>query len=80
MMKNVGTFQIVGMHQMEQRSVALFLQVKSLSKKAIHHELVAMLQENALSYSNVTRFCREPVLGRNWEDVSPSPKAMASMK
>jgi hypothetical protein len=41
---------------MEQRSVALFLRLKGLSKKAIHHELVAVLQENAVSYSSVTRF------------------------
>jgi hypothetical protein len=41
---------------MEQRSVVIFLRLKSLSKKAIHHDLVAVLQENAVSYSSVTRF------------------------
>jgi hypothetical protein len=34
---------------MEQRSIALFLRLKDLSKKAIHHELVAVFQENAVS-------------------------------
>jgi hypothetical protein len=38
------------MNQIEQRSVVLFLRLKGLSKKAIHHELVAMLEENAVWY------------------------------
>jgi hypothetical protein len=41
---------------MEQRRVVLCLRLKAFSKKAIHHELVAVLQENAVSYSSVTRF------------------------
>jgi hypothetical protein len=28
------------------------------SKKAIYYELVAVLQENAVSYSSMMRFCR----------------------
>jgi hypothetical protein len=42
---------------MEQKSVALFVQLKGLSKKAIHHELVAVLQGNATACSSVTLFC-----------------------
>jgi transposase len=55
---NVNIFQIVGMDQMEQSNAILFLRLKSLSEKAIHlhHELVAVLQENVVSYSSVTRF------------------------
>jgi hypothetical protein len=41
---------------MEQGSVVLFLRLKGFSKKAIHHELVAVLQEIIVSYSSVTRF------------------------
>jgi hypothetical protein len=37
MTKNIKTIQIVGMDQMEQRSVVLFLRFKGLLKKAIHH-------------------------------------------
>jgi hypothetical protein len=57
---------------MEQRSVVPFLRLKGLSKKVIHHELVAVLQENAISYSHlsVTRFFREAVLGLNSEEAS----------
>jgi hypothetical protein len=54
--KNVKVFQIVGMDQMEQRNVVLFLRLKGLSENAIHSELAAVLQENAVSYSNVRRF------------------------
>jgi hypothetical protein len=36
---------------MEQRSIVLFLRLKGLSKMAIHYKLVAVLQENAVSYS-----------------------------
>jgi hypothetical protein len=50
---------------MEQKSIVLLLQLKSLSKKAIHYELVAVLQENTISYSIVTRFSREAILGLN---------------
>jgi hypothetical protein len=53
--KNIIIFQIVGMHEMEQRIAVLFLRLKGLSKKAIHHELVAVLQKNTVSYSSVTR-------------------------
>jgi hypothetical protein len=44
------------MGRREQRSIALFLPLKGISTTAIHHELVAMLQENALSHLSVTRF------------------------
>jgi hypothetical protein len=59
---------------MEQRSVVLFLRVKGLLKKAIHHELVAVLQENAVSNSTVARFCRDSIWGQNLEEASSSPK------
>jgi hypothetical protein len=59
---------------MEQRNVVLFLRFKGLSKKAIQHELVAVLQENAVSYSIVTIFCREAIFGLNLEDALSSPK------
>jgi hypothetical protein len=54
--KNVNLVQIVGMDGMEQKNVVLFLRIKGLSKKTIHHELVAVLQENSVSCSSVTRF------------------------
>jgi hypothetical protein len=57
--KNINIFELVGMDEMdemEQRNIVLFLRLKVLSKKAIHHELVAMLQENAVSHSSVMRF------------------------
>jgi hypothetical protein len=43
-------------------------------KKAIHHELVAAPQENAVLYTNVTIFCREAILGLNSAEASLSPK------
>jgi hypothetical protein len=54
--QNIGVFQIVGMNQIEQMDVFLFLRLKGLSKKVIHDKPVAVLQENSVSYSNVTRF------------------------
>jgi hypothetical protein len=54
--KNLNLFQIVGIDQMEQKSVGLFVRLKGVSKKAIHHELMAVLSENAVSSSSVTRF------------------------
>jgi hypothetical protein len=74
--QNIKVFQVVGMDQMEQRSAALFLGVKGLLKKPIHHELVAVLLENAASYSSssVARFYREAILGLNSEEASLSPK------
>jgi hypothetical protein len=50
------------------------MRLKSLSKKVIHHELVAMLQENAFSYSNMMRFCRDAILALSSEQISSSPK------
>jgi hypothetical protein len=44
------------MDEIKPRSIVLFLRLKGLSKTAIHHELVALLQENVVSYSSVTRF------------------------
>jgi hypothetical protein len=52
--KNLGRFQIIEIDQidqLEQRNVVLFLRLKGLSKKAIQHTLVAVLQENAISQS-----------------------------
>jgi hypothetical protein len=72
--KNMNVFQIVGMDEMEQKSVVLFLRRKGLLRKAIHHELVAVLQENIVSYSSVTRFYRESILDLNSEESSSSPK------
>jgi hypothetical protein len=43
-------------------------------EKVIHDELVAVLQENTISYPNVTRFYREAILGLNSEEASSSPK------
>jgi hypothetical protein len=37
---------------MEKRGIVLFPRLRGLSKKAIHHELVAVLQENVVSYSS----------------------------
>jgi hypothetical protein len=54
--KNIKVFQKVGRDQTEQRSDALFLRLQGLSKHAIHHELVFVVQENAISYSSVTKF------------------------
>jgi hypothetical protein len=73
MSKNINVFQIVGMDQLEQKNVLFFCDPKPL-EKAIHHDLVAVLQENAVSHSSVTRFCREPILGLNSEEASSSPK------
>jgi hypothetical protein len=39
-------------------------------EKAILDELVAMLQEHAVSYSGVTKFCTEAILGLNSEEIS----------
>jgi hypothetical protein len=50
-MKNMNVFQIVGKDQMEQKSIVIFLRLKDILKKAIHDELIWMLQENAFSYS-----------------------------
>jgi hypothetical protein len=66
----MNVFQIIGMDQMEQRSVVLFLRLKSLSKKAIHHKLVVVLQENTVLCSSVARFCREAILALNSEEAS----------
>jgi hypothetical protein len=49
---NFKVFQVVGKDQtgrMEQRCIVLFLALKGISTTAIHHELVAVLQENAIS-------------------------------
>jgi hypothetical protein len=62
------------MDQMEQRSVIFFLRLKGFPKKAIHHEPVAVLQEKVVLCSNVTRFCKEAILGQNSEEASSSPK------
>jgi hypothetical protein len=43
-------------------------------KKVIHHKLVAVLQENVVWYSNVTRVCKEIILGLNSEETSSSPR------
>jgi hypothetical protein len=51
MTKNISAFRIVGIEQMEQKNVVLFLPLKGLSKKPIRHELAEVPQENAVSYS-----------------------------
>jgi hypothetical protein len=43
-------------------------------EKVIHRELVALLQEHALSYSSVTIVSREAILGLNSKEASSSPK------
>jgi hypothetical protein len=72
--KNLNVFQIVGMNEMGQRSGVLVPRLKGLSKKAIHHDFVGVLKENAASYSNATRSCREAILDLNSEEASSSPK------
>jgi hypothetical protein len=62
------------MEEMKQRSLDLFLQLKDLSEKVIHHELVVVLRENVVSSSNVTRFGKKAILGLNSEEASSSPK------
>jgi hypothetical protein len=52
----------------------LFLRLKGLSKKAIQDGLFAVVQENVVSYSSLTRFCREAILGLNSDEASSSPK------
>jgi hypothetical protein len=78
----MNVFQIVGIDQMKQRSVLLFLRLKDLSKKAIHHEFVAILQENSVSYSSATRFrsARRPFWARTRKRPHHCPKIMALMK
>jgi hypothetical protein len=43
-------------------------------EKVIHHELVAVLQDNAVSYPTVTRFRKKIILGLDSEEVSSSPE------
>jgi hypothetical protein len=52
---------------MEQRSLVLSLRLEGLSKKTIHihHDLVAVVQENTVSYSTLAKFSREAILGLN---------------
>jgi hypothetical protein len=38
--------------EMEEGDVVFFLRLKGLLKKFIHHALIAVLQENAVSYSS----------------------------
>jgi hypothetical protein len=54
---------------MERRNIVLSLRLKGLSKKAIDHERVAVLQENVVSYSKVTRFSREAILDLNSGEI-----------
>jgi hypothetical protein len=67
---------------MKQRSVVLFLRLKGLSKKAIHPELVAVVQEDAVSRPSVTIFCSARRLFWAWIRKTPHhrPKMMVSMK
>jgi hypothetical protein len=58
------------MDEMEQRNVVLFLRLERLSKKAIDYELVAVLQDNAVSYSSVRKFYREAISSLNSEEAS----------
>jgi hypothetical protein len=43
-------------------------------EKDIHHDLVAVLQDNPVSYSGVARFCNEAIAGLDSEEVSSSSK------
>jgi hypothetical protein len=72
--ENMSGLQPVGMDEMKQRNLVCFMRLKGLSKKVIHHELIAILQENAVSSSNMTRSCKEAILGLNSEQVSSRPK------
>jgi hypothetical protein len=52
---DINIFQIARtdeMDEMEERDVVFFLRLKGLFKKSIHHALVAVLQENAISFSS----------------------------
>jgi hypothetical protein len=51
----------------------LFIQENSSQQSYIQEELVAMLHENAISYLNVRRFCREDILDLNLEEASSLP-------
>ena len=43
---------------MDQRSICLFLEMKGLSARAIHNELIAVLGSEAVAYSTVTKYLR----------------------
>jgi hypothetical protein len=68
---------MIGMDEMEQSGMILFLRLEGRSKRVIHHELVMVLQENVVSHSSVTKFCREANLGLNSEEISLSPKEVS---
>jgi hypothetical protein len=44
---------------MDQRSIAVYLDLKGLSARAIHEDLIATLGADAVGYSTVTRYLRE---------------------
>jgi hypothetical protein len=46
---------------MDQRSIVLYLTRKELSAITIHHNFVATLGSEAVSYSSVTRCLREAI-------------------
>jgi hypothetical protein len=71
--KDINVFQIVGRDQVEQRSVILSLRLKSLSKKAIHHELVAVRccrRVRLVLECDGILLCREVMLDLNSEEDS----------
>jgi hypothetical protein len=47
--------------KMDHKSIVLYLARKELSPVAIHHDLVAMLGLETVSYSSVTRCLREAI-------------------
>jgi hypothetical protein len=54
---------------MDQRSICLFLAMKRLSARDVHHELVALLSPDAIAYSIVTSYLRQ----RQFPVISSEP-------
>jgi hypothetical protein len=44
---------------MDQRSVCWFLEIKGLSTRAIHNELIAVLSYEAVDYSTIMKYLRQ---------------------
>jgi hypothetical protein len=58
---------------MDQRTIAIYLERKGLSARAIHEDLVATLGQDAVAYSTVTRYLHEI-------RFDPSTEAKASIE
>jgi hypothetical protein len=56
---------------MEQRMTVACLDLKGMSARAIHTDLVATLGSNAVAYSSVTRYLREARCLPSREEASP---------